>query len=168
MNKFILGSIGALALAVGALAGGDYFGSDQTECVIAQCLPGTWKLNGEFSRLLDPKPDVLVANSIVFEKQEGVLKVFREQYPRFMNLEGKVYMEGSATLNETDKHFFFVFTDNGNNQIVLFTPTRRGGAVDPHPLLVNLVVSRDCQKDLLFIGGSYARDSASVYNRSSR
>lgn len=165
MNKFILGTLGAIALTVGSVAAFQ-FGSDQKDNVVVQCLPGTWKLDAELSRRLDPKPDVIVPLTVKFEKQEGVLKAFQAQFPRFGLIGDTVCLEGSAMINETENHFFFVFNENGVNKIVLFTPTRRGGAVDPHAVLINMIVSRDCKKDILFLGGSYARDSASAYVRS--
>jgi hypothetical protein len=104
---------------------------------------------------------------VQFRKDDVTVNKLKGLFPRFKMLGDAVFMGGTATMNGVD-HWFLVMNENNDNKLVLFTPTRDGGAGEPHPVLVNMIVSRDQTKDLLFLGGVLARESATAYDRTGK
>lgn len=160
MRALVIAAV--LALATSA-AVAFQFGSSTDENVIVLRLEGTWTVNADISRRLDPKPDVVMPRSIEFKKNDEILGKMQGLFPRFKMAEG-IYMSGTAMMNGTE-HWFLVLSEKNMSKLVLFTPNREGGVQEPHGALINLIVSRDQSKDLLFIGGIAARESATAYDR---
>lgn len=166
MNKIILASVGALVVAAGSVVAFQ-FGDAPMDNIIVQRLEGSWTVDVPITKQLEPRPDALMPRSVQFRKDDTVLAKLQGLYPRFKLLGESLYMSGTATMNGVD-HWFVIHGEGGNNKLVLFTPTREGGAGEPHPVLINLIVSRDQTKDLLFLGGVTARESATAYDRTGK
>jgi hypothetical protein len=159
--KTILAAMSGLAV-LGGVTLALQFGAVPQANIIANRLEGAWKVDAELTAKLDPAPGAFTPREIKFVKDPNVLNVLGGTYPRYKNFD--VFMSGTASMNGQD-HWFLVMTENGNNHLVLFAPSRTVPADDPHHVHISMVVSRNTEKDLLFLGGDMARESAVAYGR---
>jgi hypothetical protein len=163
MNKKILGAISALAILAGAAVAFQFASASTTnENIIAARLEGRWVVDTDITARLDPDPAATPPRSLEFARDDQVWKQLQQTYPRYQN--DAIYMAGTAILAGT-KHWFVVMNKNGNALLMLFTPTRGQESGEPHQVFINMVCSREKAKDLLFLGGNLARESAVAYKR---
>jgi hypothetical protein len=163
MNTKILGAIGAIAVLAGAALAFQFSkASSVDENILATRLEGRWVLDTAITDRLEAPRGFEVPRAFQFTKDDVVLKKLITAYPRFAS--ETIYLAGTAHIGTVD-HWFVLTNDKGNAHLVLFTPTREGPVGEPHYLNVNMACSRDKMKDLLFIGGDFARESAAAYSR---
>ena len=123
---------------------------------------GILERNPEITAKLDPAPESKLPRALDITKDDAVFKKIAEVYPRFQTVEP--YMSGTAVLNG-DKHYFVLMNQEGNSHIVLFTATRENPVGEPHSVHIAMACSRDSGRDMLFLGGDLARESAACYTR---
>jgi len=164
MNKNMLGAFGAIAVLAGAALAFQLSGSANPvkDNLVAQRLEGRWMLDADITARLDPQRGFQPPRAFEFTKDDVVMKKLVSEYPRFQSL--PIHLGGTA-FQGTEKHWFVLYSEDGNNNLVLFTPTREGPLGEPHYLNVNMALSRDATKDLLFVGGDVPRESAAAYGR---
>lgn len=157
----VLSAVGALAVLAGAGWAFQFAGATKQN-VIATRLEGRWLVDAEITAKLDPAPDSKLPRALDITKDDAVFKKITEVYPRFQTVEP--YMSGTAVLNG-DKHYFVLMNQEGNSHIVLFTATRENPVGEPHSVHIAMACSRDSGKDMVFLGGDLARESAACYTR---
>jgi hypothetical protein len=163
MNKKILSAIGAIAVLAGAAVAFQFSKASTTdENIIASRLEGRWVLDTAITDRLEAPRGFEVPRGFQFTKDDTILKKLITVYPRYAS--ETIYLAGTAHIGTVD-HWFVLTNDKGNAHLVLFTPTREGPVGEPHYLNINMACSRDRMKDLLFIGGDFARESAAAYSR---
>jgi hypothetical protein len=162
MNSKILGAIGAIAVLAGAAVAFQFASVSANDNVIASRLEGRWVVDTDVTARLDPDPAATPPRSLQFSKDDAAWKQVQQLYPR---LQGEfVYMGGTAQIG-ANKHVFAVLSKAGNSLMWVFTPSRAEVPGEPHQVFINMVCSRDRTKDLLFLGGDTARESAVAYKR---
>jgi hypothetical protein len=163
MNKTILTTLGALGLLAGAAWAFQFAGSTTRENVIAARLEGKWLINTDVTDRLDSGRQVTPPRSIEFVRNDRVVAQLRAESPRFQN--DVIYMGGTMKINGSEDHWFVITNEYGNAHVVILTPTLRDPIGAIMPVNINLVCSRDLTRDMLFLGGDLARDSAAAYDR---
>jgi hypothetical protein len=163
MNKKLLGALGAVAILAGAAVAFQFaVSSPPSENLVAQRIEGRWLLDADITARLDAQRGFMPPRVFEFAKDDVVVRKLVAAYPRFQGM--PIFTGGTAVMNG-EKHWFLLTGDYGNTTLMLFTPVRDEPMGDPHYLDVNMALSRDSAKDLMFIGGDFPRDSAAAYKR---
>ena len=163
MNKKLLGAIGAVAVLTGAAVAFQFASaSAPSENLVAQRIEGRWILDADITARLDAQRGFQPPRAFEFAKNDMVVRTLMAAYPRFLGV--PIYTGGTSVMG-TEKHWFVLTGDYGNTTLMLFTPDRSEPMGDPHYLEVNMALSRDPAKDLMFIGGDLPHESAAAYRR---
>jgi hypothetical protein len=163
MNKKLLGALGAVALLAGAAVAFQFaVASPPSANLVAQRIEGRWILDADITTRLDPQRGFQPPRAFEFAQDDVVMRKLMAAYPRY---QGMPIFTGGTAVYGTEKHWFVLTGDYGNTTLVLFTPVRDDPMGDPHYLDVNMALSRDPSRDLMFIGGDFPRDSAAAYKR---
>lgn len=162
MNKMILTAIGALGLLAGATWAFQFASSTTKENVIAARLEGQWTLNPEVTSRLDPSR-ALPPKTVEFVKNDRIVAQLRAESPRFQN--EVIYMGGTVSIDGSMEQRFVVTCEYGNAHVVILPPVMTEPATNIMTVNVNMACSREPAKDMLFLGGDFARESAAAYDR---
>lgn len=158
----ILGAISAIAVLAGMALAFQSSASPADDNLIAARLEGRWVLDATITDRLEAPRGFQPPRGFEFTQDDMVMKQLLVVYPRFAT--EAIYMSGTAHIG-AEKHWFVLTNDKGNNHLVLFTATKDGPVGQPHYYNISMVCARDRMKDLLFIGGDVARESAAAYCR---
>lgn len=158
----ILGAISAVAVLASVALAFQSSASPADDNLIAQRLEGRWMLESTITDRLEAPREFQPPRALEFTQDDMVLKKLLLVYPRFAT--ETIFLSGTAHLG-TEKHWFVLTNDKGNNHLVLFTATSDGPVGQPHYYNISMACSRDRMKDLLFLGGDVARESAAAYCR---
>jgi hypothetical protein len=163
MNKKFVGALGAVAILAGAAVAFQFaVSAPPTENLVAQRLEGRWVLDADITARLDAQRGFMPPRALDFVKDDVVMRKLVAAYPRFGGM--PIFTGGTAVMG-AEKHWFVLTGDYGNTELMLFTPDREEPMGDPHDLQVNMALSRDPAKDLMFIGADFPRASAAAYRR---
>jgi hypothetical protein len=163
MNKKLLGALGAVAVLAGAAVAFQFaYSSPPTENLVAQRIVGRWILDADITARLDAQRGFLPPRAFEFKKDDVVVRKLLAEYPRFAGM--PIFTGGTAFMG-AERHWFVLTGDYGNTTLMLFTPDRDEPMGNPHYLQVNMALTRDPAKDMMFIGADFPRDSAAAYKR---
>lgn len=160
-SKKMLGALGALAVLAGVTLAFQ-FASAPPQNVLCARLEGRWLVDAEITAKLDPAPDAKLPRAVDFTKDESVFKKILAVYPRLSS--ESPLTSGTAVLNG-EKHYYILLTQNGDSHLLMFLATREEPVGEPHSVHVAMGCSRNAEKDMLFLGGDLARESAACYTR---
>ncbi len=134
--------------------------------VVASRLEGTWvpmpALAKRLTGSVDSGPLGKLA-PMAFRSDPSVFKKVPERYVKYLAAE-RVYLAGEMTLHGND-HPFFLVTNRGNPTIIYLRPKRQEPYGDAESFNVSLIIAKDPENDLLFIGAETIPRPFTAYER---
>lgn len=159
-----------LALAGTALVAGIAWAATQVvnqvpENVLSHRIAGTWVLDVELTRKLDPARDSAAIKKLKFTDDVKVVENMRELISqRFANRD--IFGSGWLWINDAKQQIPYIVTHiNGNPQVIWFAPTTRDVFGDPVVKNLWIAPASERTNDMMLFGGDSVREAAAGFCR---
>ena len=153
-------AVAACTAGVSAVAGGKV--KTEEENVVASRLVGTWKTDLALSSRLNGRG--VRGEVIKFAEDASVAGKVPESYTQ--NLKAKqIYLSGIMTRNDGTAYPFILTEYYGNPRLIYFREKNGDPMGDGESFTLFVAPADDREKDLLFIGGDFNKQSFIAYER---
>jgi hypothetical protein len=162
-----IGAAAALLSGIAIAAILDLEVTNDPNNIVAAHIAGDWMLEKAITRQLNPDADTSKMIAVNITPDNSVLKRLTKHSEEYAKLQ--IYSAGLVKFGRNEEHPYLLVNRNGNMHLVWFVPAS-GDAADPvaetKSKTVFLAVGKNKRQDMLFLGGTAARDAAAAYTRS--
>ena len=142
--------------------------------IVATRIAGTWLLDAQMTRILNPDANVLSMKELEFTSDPAILKRLQNHGTAgnlFKNR--RIFGAGIMTIDRVEQHPYVLVFREDDLKLLWFEPTNPStdplnpaGLIGSEPIFI--AVSRSGLEDMMFLGGSGGaspRSAASCYGR---
>lgn len=130
--------------------------------VVASRIAGTWSLEPNLTKRLDPDHPTGSMATIAFYDNPAVLNDLLAASDRFSR--SQVFASGNVSIDGT-VHLYVLINENGNMKVVWFSPTTTSPIGRNESKTLQVAVARDRAQDILILGGDTKGESSAAFVR---